>query len=71
MADEQLPSEYDWPAYPFTPSARSEFVAYWSQDAENAKPRDICDKLNDVAFQALKQGKGLIDEDCLRQVGLL
>lgn len=62
---------YDWAAYPFTPAARHEFIMYWSTNPEAAKPRDICDKLNDVAFQALKRSKGLIDEECLREVRLL
>ena len=39
---------------------------FFNRAQEDAKPRDICNKLNDVAFIAAKTGNRLIDEDCLR-----
>ena len=59
-------SAYDWNAYPFTVSAKAEFVDYFNRTQEASKPRDISKKLDAVAFVAGKQGKRLIDEDCLR-----
>jgi len=38
-------SEYDWKRYPFTASGWNEFVGYWNNNQQDAKPRDICDKL--------------------------
>lgn len=60
-------ADYDWNAYPFTSPAREEFIEYFKRTQEKSKPRDIADKLNDVAFIAGKQGKRLIDADCLRK----
>lgn len=61
------PSEYDWKRYPFTASGWNEFVGYWNNNQQDAKPRDICDKLDDVGFRAMKDSKRLIDPDCLRK----
>lgn len=60
------PADYEWDAYPFTVSAKAEFVDYFNRTQEASKPRDISKKLDAVAFVAGKQGKRLIDEDCLR-----
>jgi hypothetical protein len=60
------PADYTWDAYPFTVSAKAEFVDYFDRTQEAAKPRDISKKLDAVAFVAGKQKKRLIDEDCLR-----
>jgi hypothetical protein len=59
-------ADYEWDAYPFTVSAKAEFVDYFNRTQEASKPRDISKKLDAVAFVAGKQGKRLIDEDCLR-----
>lgn len=59
-------AQYDWNSYPFTHSAKAEFVEYFNRTQEASKPRDISKKLDDVAFVAGKMGKRLIDEDCLR-----
>jgi KAP-like P-loop domain-containing protein len=67
VAANTIPSaRYDWNAYPFTVSAKAEFVDYFNRTQEASKPRDISKKLDAVAFVAGKQGKRLIDEDCLR-----
>jgi hypothetical protein len=60
-------SDYDWKHYPFTSTGWQEFVDYWNNNQEEAKPRDICDKLDDVGFRAMKDSKRLIDPDCLRK----
>jgi hypothetical protein len=57
---------YNWDAYPFTVSAKAEFVDYFNRTQEASKPRDISKKLDAVAFVAGKLGRRLIDEDCLR-----
>lgn len=58
---------FSWPHYPFTTDARTEFVDYFNRSQENSKPRDISERLDELAFLALKQSKRLIDVDCLRQ----
>jgi Cdc6-like AAA superfamily ATPase len=63
-------SEYVWETYPFTTTAREEFVDYFSRAQENSKPRDITNKLDDVAFIAAKSSKRLIDSACLQQAGM-
>jgi hypothetical protein len=63
---EIVSGEFSWDNYPFTSAGRTEFVDHFNRAQENAKPRDICNKLNDVAFIAVKTGKRLIDPDCLR-----
>lgn len=63
---EIIPTEFSWDYYPFTSAGRAEFVDHFDRSQEDAKPRDICNKLNDAAFIAVKTGKRLIDPDCLR-----
>lgn len=60
-------SDYKWDVYPFTEQARKEFIEHFSRAQEDAKPRDISSKLNDVAFIAAKRGERLIDEESLRK----
>lgn len=60
-------SDYNWNRYPFTANGWQEFVDYWNNNQEDAKPRDICDKLDDVGFRAMKDSKRLIDPDSLRK----
>lgn len=60
------PGDFQWDNYPFTSMGRTEFVDYFNRSQEDAKPRDICDKLNEVAFIAAKSQKRLIDPSCLR-----
>lgn len=68
VADGKLDAaEYSWDWFPFTEAGRREFIDFYSRDQGNAKPRDITNKLNDVAFIAAKSGKRLIDPDCLRK----
>ena len=59
-------SEFKWEDYPFTSAGRNQFIDHFNRAQEYSKPRDICDKLNDVAFAAAKTSKRLIDPDCLR-----
>jgi hypothetical protein len=59
-------ADYDATAYPFTVQAKADFVDYWNMNQKDSKPRDITDRMNQLAFFALKKGKRLIDGDCLR-----
>ncbi len=68
VADGKInPGDFSWDWYPFTEAGRREFIDFYSRDQGNAKPRDITNKLNDVAFIAAKSAKRLIDPDCLRK----
>ncbi len=58
-------SQFDWERYPFDGGAWDGFIDHWNRNQEDAKPRDICDKLDDVAFRALRDNKRLVDSDCL------
>lgn len=60
-------ADFDWARYPFTAPAWENFLDHWSRNQEDAKPRDICDKLDDVGFRALKAGRRLIDDECLQK----
>lgn len=65
------PERFSAEHYPFTEEAYNEFLDYWAQNGERAKPRDICEMLNDVGFVALKKGVRLIDADCLSSANIL
>ena len=58
--------DFRWEDYPFTLAGRAQFRDYFDRSSENAKPRDICNKLNDVAFIAARNQKRLIDPECVR-----
>lgn len=60
-------AEYVWEAYPFNQQARADFIDYFNRTQGDAKPRDIADKLDDVAFIAGKTGKRLIDVESLKK----
>jgi hypothetical protein len=59
--------DYDWDRYPFTEDGWREFLEYWNINQEQAKPREICDKLDDVGFRAMKDDVKLISPDSLRK----
>jgi len=61
---------YNWDYYPFNKTALDEFVDYFRRSQQDAKPRDISERMNKVAFIALKEGKRVIDEACLRKGGM-
>lgn len=63
-------AEFDPHTYPFTRSGFDEFIDYFGRTQEDAKPRDISNSLNDVAFIAARQGKRLIDTECLRKANM-
>jgi hypothetical protein len=60
-------TDYDWSRYPFTNDGWREFLDYWNMNQEQAKPREICDKLDDVGFRAMKDDLKLIGPDSLRK----
>ena len=66
-AGEIVAAAYRWEDYPFESSAHEQFIDHFNRTQEDAKPRDICSKLTDVAFIAAKLNKRLIDEECLRR----
>jgi hypothetical protein len=60
-------ADYNWTRYPFTDDGWREFLDYWNINQEQAKPREICDKLDDVGFRAMKDDLKLIGPDSLRK----
>lgn len=69
--DGQIPaSDYDWANYPFNAEARTLFIDHYQRDQENAKPRDISEKLNELGFIALSSESRLIKPDCLSAAGM-
>lgn len=64
------PSAYTPAAYPFTQAARARFIDFFQRSQENAKPRDISDRLDLLAFIAIKSKKRLIDEPCLETANM-
>jgi hypothetical protein len=60
-ADGTIPvDQYDRPSYPFTSEAKGRFLDYFNRAQENAKPRDISERLDDLAFVALKRKERII-----------
>lgn len=59
--------DYDWNRYPFTEDGWREFLDFWNINQEQAKPREICDKLDDVGFRAMKDDLKLVGPDSLRK----
>jgi len=60
-----LPGDYDLDEYPFTAKAREHFLDYWNQTQEDAKPRDIAEKLENLAIHAMKNKSRLIEDSYL------
>lgn len=60
-------NDYDWTRYPFTQDGWREFLDYWNMNQERAVPREICEKLDEVGFRAMKDDHKLIDPDTLRK----
>jgi hypothetical protein len=64
--DGTIPADqYDRPSYPFTPDAKGRFLDYFNRSQENAKPRDISERLDDLAFVALKRKERVITASVL------
>jgi hypothetical protein len=62
VSDGTIPANtYDRESYPFTPDAKGRFLDYFNRAQENAKPRDISERLDDLAFVALKRKQRVID----------
>ncbi|MCL4795648.1 MAG: hypothetical protein KJZ84_13880 [Bryobacteraceae bacterium] len=56
-------SLYERDAYPFTVDAQARFLDHFNRNLQDAKPRDISQSLDQLAFQAGKKGKRLITAD--------
>lgn len=59
--------DYDQKIYPFTSDAMQRFIEHFRTNQQNAKPRDICEKINDLGFIALQKDKRLIDIECVEK----
>lgn len=59
--------DYSWDRYPFTQPGWDHFVDHFKRNQEDAKPRDISDRLNAVGFVALKSDSPLINEEHLEK----
>jgi hypothetical protein len=57
-------------AYPFTPEAKDRFIDFFQRSQDNAKPRDISDRLDLLGFIAMKAGNRLIDDDSLERANM-
>lgn len=64
------PAAYDASAYPFTKTAKQRFIDFFQRTQENAKPRDISDRLDLLGFIAIKSATRLIDEACLEKANM-
>jgi len=61
VSDGTIPADqYDRQSYPFTPDAKGRFLDYFNRAQENSKPRDISERLDDLAFVALKRKERVI-----------
>jgi hypothetical protein len=63
-------SKFDMNSYPFERQAHTDFVEFFQRTQENAKPRDICDRLDLVGFVAIKSNSRLIDSACLQRANM-
>ena len=63
-------SKYDPSCYPFEKDAYTEFVEFFQRTQENAKPRDICDRLDLVGFISIKSDSRLISIPSLQKANM-
>jgi len=63
-------SLFDPQTYPFTSDARARFLDYFDRNLQDAKPRDISQKLDELGFLAGKKGKRLISKDLFDVLGM-
>lgn len=71
VAKGEIPKkDYDPACYPFSRAGYDRFVDFFQRSSENAKPRDISDRLDELGFIAIKSSKRLIDEDCLAKASM-
>jgi hypothetical protein len=70
VADGTITSaEYSRDAYPFTPKGKARFLDYFDRSQEDAKPRDISQALDGLAFLAGRTGKRLIGIEQCEELG--
>lgn len=63
-------AEFKAETFPFTAAARARFLDFFQRTQENAKPRDICDRLDHLGFIALKSKSRFIDEAALDRANM-
>jgi Cdc6-like AAA superfamily ATPase len=64
------PTRFDAASYPFDTAGRARFLDFFQRTQHSAKPRDISDRLDQVGFIALKEGKRLIDEASIERANM-
>lgn len=64
------PETFSPETYPFDKAGQEQFLDFFERTQQNAKPRDISDRLDQVGFIALKSGKRLIDTACLAKANM-
>jgi len=68
VAEGKIPSDkYDRNAYPFSIEAKDRFVDFFNRAQEDAKPRNISERIDDLAFLALKTNQRYIGLEFLDQ----
>jgi hypothetical protein len=71
VAQGEIPSaEYSRDTYPFSPKAKEQFIDYFNRAQEDSKPRDISERLDDLAFLALKKNQRYISSEMLNAEGM-
>ena len=63
-------AKYDPNCYPFDSEAHSEFIDFFQRTQENAKPRDICDRLDLTGFISIKSNSRLITTQALQKANM-
>jgi hypothetical protein len=63
-------SKFREATYPFDAPGLSRFLDFFERTQENAKPRDISERLDQVAFLAMKSGLRLINDEALEKANM-
>jgi hypothetical protein len=64
------PARYDRKAYPFTVDGKAHFMDYFDRTQEDAKPRDISQRLDEAGFIAGKKASRLITKEVLEGLNM-
>jgi hypothetical protein len=63
-------AKFDQATYPFDAHGLARFLDFFERTQENAKPRDISERLDQVGFLAMKSNSRLIDDDALDKANM-
>lgn len=61
------PGTYDRNSFPFTPDAKARFEDFFNRAQQDSKPRDISNRVDKLAFIALKREQRVISADILEK----